>query len=174
MKKTMCVVFIAAGITGCAALKFSQGQLPDTVRVAAGHDVVQETVGVGTIVYECRAKKDNAGFEWAFIGSEARLLDRNGQPVGRYYGPPATWESKDGSRVTGAQVAVSPASTGSIPLQLVKANPATGIGAMQGVTFIQRVATKGGVAPSVPCDAAATGKREVVRYQADYIFYKAK
>jgi hypothetical protein len=45
---------------------------------------------------------------------------------------------------------------------------------MVGTTFIQRVATKGGIAPSTACDAAAISKKEIVNYRADYIFYKAK
>jgi hypothetical protein len=68
---------------------------------------------------------------------------------------------------------VAPAEAGSIPLQLVKANPAMGAGALTGVTHIQRVATKGGVAPALACGAAEKGRREVVNYQADYIFWKA-
>jgi hypothetical protein len=44
---------------------------------------------------------------------------------------------------------------------------------MMGVTYIQRVATKGGVAPAMACDAATKGKKEIVKYQADYIFWKA-
>jgi hypothetical protein len=68
---------------------------------------------------------------------------------------------------------VSPGMAGSIPLQLVKANPAMGSGAMQGVTYIQRVHTRGGVAPAMPCDASFKGSREIVQYQADYIFWKA-
>ena len=67
---------------------------------------------------------------------------------------------------------MAPASAGNIPLQLVKANPATGTGAMSGLSYIQRVATKGGVAPAMACDSAAKGKREIVKYQADYIFWK--
>jgi Protein of unknown function (DUF3455) len=55
----------------------------------------------------------------------------------------------------------------------VKANPATGNGAMSGMTYIQRVATRGGVAPSTACDGAAIGRKEIVKYQADYIFWKA-
>ena len=64
---------------------------------------------------------------------------------------------------------------GSIPLQLVKANPAmgTGAGAMQGVTYIQRVNTQGGGAPAAPCTAANLSAKQIVKYQADYIFYKA-
>ena len=58
-----------------------------------------------------------------------RLLDRSGKQIGRYFGPPATWENMDGSKITATQVAVSPAAAGNIPMQLVKANPAMGNGA---------------------------------------------
>jgi hypothetical protein len=112
-------------------------------------------------------------FEWVFAGPDAKLNDRSGKQVGKYYGPPATWESMDGSRLTGAQVAVSPSSAGNIPLQLVKANPAMGMGVMSGVTYIQRVATMGGVAPAMPCDAGTAGSKQIVKYRADYIFYKS-
>jgi hypothetical protein len=94
---------------------YSQDSLPDAVKVPAGNKVVLQTVGVGEILYECRAKKDMPGqFEWTFVGPDAVLKDRSGMQVGRYYGPPATWESSDGSKVTGAQVAVAPAGTGNI------------------------------------------------------------
>jgi hypothetical protein len=106
-----------------------------------------ETMGAGEITYECRSQAGAAGgHEWVFVGPDARLMERGGKQVGRYYGPPATWENLDGSRLTATQAAVAPAAAGSIPLQLVKANPAMGAGVMTGVTYIQRVATQGGVA----------------------------
>ena len=133
-----------------------------------------ETMASGDITYQCRAKKDMANaFEWVFVGPEAGLKERSGKTVGKYYGPPATWEHNDGSKVTGAQVAVSPAGANSIPLQLVKANPAMGMGAMQGVSYIQRVNTQGGVAPSRVCDASMLDQKQVVKYSADYIFWRA-
>jgi Protein of unknown function (DUF3455) len=154
--------------------KYSQVNLPVAVQVPAGNKVAMETVGVGEITYACTPKKDMAGqFEWVFAGPDAKLNDRSGKQVGKYYGPPATWESMDGSRLTGAQVAVSPSSAGNIPLQLVKANPAMGMGVMSGVTYIQRVATMGGVAPAMPCDAGTAGSKQIVKYRADYIFYKS-
>ncbi|MCC2677350.1 MAG: uncharacterized protein K0R58_4297, partial [Ramlibacter sp.] len=153
---------------------YDQALLPAAVQVPAGHVVAMETVGAGSITYECRVNANMAGeHEWFFVGPDARLMDRSGKQVGRYYGPPATWENSDGSRITATQVAVSPAAAGSIPLQLVKANPAMGSGAMTGVTYIQRVSTQGGVAPAIACSAANLGARQVVQYQADYIFYKA-
>lgn len=153
---------------------FSQAMLPAAVQVPTGHRVVLETVGVGEITYECREKAGSAGtHEWVFVGPVATLQDRAGRSIGRYFGPPATWAHADGSALTGMQLAVAPAGAGDLPLQLVKANPATGMGALVGVTHIQRVATRGGVAPQSACDASQRGRREIVRYQADYIFWKA-
>ncbi len=148
--------------------------LPEAVKVPAGHKVAWETVGVGQITYECKAKANMPGqHEWVFGGPDARLLDRSGKQVGKYYGPPATWEAMDGSRFTATQIAVAPNGDANIPLQLVKANPAMGMGALNGVTYTQRVATQGGIAPRSACGAANVGAKQVVQYQADYIFYKA-
>ena len=167
------VALLSACASSPTMTTFSQSSLPDAVKVPAGHKVALESVGVGQITYECRAKKDAAGFEWVFVGPDAKLLARDGKQLGKYYGPPATWESADGSKITGAQVAIAPAATGNIPLQLVKANPAMGNGAMTGVSYVQRVDTRGGVAPSKACDAAMLSKQEIVKYQSDYIFWKA-
>ena len=153
---------------------YSQDNLPDAVKVPAGYKVVMETVGVGEITYECRDKANAQGMtEWVFVGPKAVLNDRSGKQVGSYDGPPATWESTDGSKVTGTQLAVASAGVGNIPYQLVKANPAMGTGMMTGVTHIQRVALKGGVAPATVCSSANKGIKEVVKYQGDYIFWKA-
>jgi len=168
-----------AGATACLtlALPFAHAAMavPDSIKVPDGHKVALETVGVGEITYECRDKADMAGqTEWVFVGPKAVLNDRSGKAVGDYFGPPATWQAKDGSKVTGTQLAVAPSSPGNLPYQLVKANPVEGKGAMSGVTYIQRVALKGGVAPAAACTAADKGKREVVKYQADYIFWAAQ
>ena len=153
---------------------FSQASLPAAVQVPAGNKVAMETVGMGDITYECRDKANMPGqTEWVFVGPDAKLMDRSGKQVGKYYGPPATWESMDGSKLTATQVAVAPSSPTSLPYQLVKANPAMGSGAMTGVTYIQRVKTMGGVAPASMCDASTMGQKQVVKYQADYIFYRA-
>jgi hypothetical protein len=159
-----------------STMAYSQADLPPAVQVPPGHKVAMESVGIGEITYECREKANAvAQHEWVFVGPLATLQDRAGKSIGRYFGPPATWAHSDGSALTGTQVAVAPAAAGSIPLQLVKANPATGpgMGTFTGVTHIQRVATRGGVAPAMACDATSKGRREIVKYQADYIFWKA-
>lgn len=170
VKALFCVtcLFVAAPTA------IAQTGLPDSIKVPDGHKVAMETTGVGEITYECRDKANAVGqTEWFFVGPKAVLNDRAGQQVGTYFGPPATWQAKDGSKVTGTQLAVAPSSAGNLPYQLVKANPAEGKGAMTNVAYIQRVALKGGVAPSAECTAANKGKQEVVKYQADYIFWAA-
>jgi hypothetical protein len=167
-KTAAALLLSSAGFAACA-----QSALPDTVKVPAGHKVALETRGVGEITYECREKANMPGqMEWFFVGPKAVLNDRAGKQVGTYYGPPATWEAGDGSKVTGTQLAVAPSGAGNLPYQLVQANAAVGSGAMSGVTHIQRVALQGGVAPAAECNTAAKGKSEKVKYQADYIFWK--
>ncbi|WP_339418420.1 MULTISPECIES: DUF3455 domain-containing protein [unclassified Pseudomonas] len=167
-------LFCLTALLAAAPAAFAQTGLPDSIKVPDGHKVALETTGVGEITYECRDKANAAGqTEWTFVGPKAVLNDRSGKQVGTYFGPPATWQAKDGSKITGTQLAVAPSGAGNLPYQLVKANPAEGKGAMSGVSYIQRVALQGGVAPSSACTAANKGKQEVVKYQADYIFWAA-
>lgn len=167
---------VIATLAGCAATMkpttmVDNMSLPEAVRVPSSERQTLHTVGIGEITYECRAKAGMPGqYEWAFVAPVATLYDRDRTPVGKYYGGP-TWEASDGSKVTGKQVAVAPGSPGSIPLQLVKADPAMGTGKMQGVSHIQRLNTRGGVAPAMACGMANQGTRQQVAYQADYVFY---
>ncbi len=190
MNKSFTLLCLAATLSGCSGMSTTtpsssasmpagmrtsnQDSLPAEVKVPPGNRVAMETVGVGEITYQCRAKQGSANaYEWAFAGPKARLNRRDGTTVGSYYGPPTTWESTDGSKITGTQVAVAPAGPGNIPYQLVKTNPAMGKGAMTGVTYIQRLETQGGVAPTLPCGPGNAGENKIVQYQADYIFWSA-
>lgn len=165
-------ILTACGTMASKPMTYSQEGLPASIQVPAGNKVAWETVGAGDITYECKAGTGGQP-GWVFVGPDAMLKDRQGKQVGKYYGPPATWEAMDGSKLTGKQLAVAPSGEGNLPYQLVQANPAMGSGAMTGVTYIQRVALKGGVAPKMPCNTTSLGKRSVVQYQADYIFWKA-
>ena len=174
--KNVLIVAAVAALGACASSPMmmkavDNAALPEVVRAPAGSKQMMTTTGVGELTYECREKAGMAGqYEWAFVGPVATLYGGDRKMVGKYYAGP-TWEAADGSKVTGKQVAVSPASAGNIPLQLVKAEPAMGTGAMTGVSYIQRLNTKGGVAPAMACDAAGKGRRQVVAYEADYVFY---
>ncbi len=169
MKTSMKFAPLFAAVAAASAF----AQVPAEVTPPAGNKAVLTLVGAGDLAYECKAVADKPGtFAWTFAGPNAKLLDANKKEVGKYYGGP-TWESNDGSKVTGKQLAVAPGAAGSIPLQLVQANPSTGKGAMTDVTYIQRLKTVGGVAPATPaCGAANVGAKTTVPYQADYVFFK--
>lgn len=177
MKVSLNAALLAAPLVliGCSSMDMmsSAPDVPAPIAVPSGK-VSMRTVGVGELTYECREKQGAAGtFDWTFVAPTATLWDTSRtKAVGKYYGGP-TWESNDGSKVTGKQLAIAPAANaGAIPLQLVQAAPATGNGVMQGVTYIQRLNTVGGVAPKEPCAAGSAGQRRQVKYEADYVFYK--
>jgi hypothetical protein len=170
------LVAVPVAMIGCSYMPMMSGNpsVPAPIAVPAGNKVSMRTVGVGELTYECREKQGAAGtFEWTFVAPTATLWDSNrSKAVGKYYGGP-TWESSDGSKVSGKQLATAPAvNAGAIPLQLVQAAPAVGNGVMQGVTYIQRLNTVGGIAPQEPCAASSAGQRRQVKYEADYVFYK--
>jgi hypothetical protein len=68
-----------------------------------------------------------------------------------------------------------PGAPGAIPwLLLSTTNQKTGGHVLNDTTFIQRINTGGGVAPTDPCDANTNvGVTKEVSYTADYYFYKA-
>lgn len=165
-----------AGAPVSPAKAFDPASVPAAVQVPAGNKVTLELVGKGDVIYECKTfglGTTNVTHGWTFVRPEARLLDRAGKHVGRYSGPPATWDLLVGSIVTGKEQATAPGVAGGLPLQLVKADPATGSqDIFRGVTFIQRVNIQGGVAPTGKCDWMNDRQTVSVPYQADYIFYK--
>lgn len=163
-------------LSGCGTMgsAMKAPDVPAALAVPAGNKVAFTLKGSGLLNYECRAKADAPGtFEWVLASPDAVLKDQNDALVGKYYGGP-TWEHGDGSKITGKQLAVSPAPTpGNIPWQLVQAAPSTGSGVLVGTTYVQRVNTMAGVAPSDPCNASTVAAKKQVRYSADYVFYKA-
>ncbi len=169
MKRTFATLFA----TLLSASAFASD--PAAITVPAGNKLALTLLGAGDLAYECKAKADMPGvYEWTFAGPIAVLYDKTSKAaVGKYYAGP-TWEANDGSKVGGKQLGVSPsAMPASIPLQLVQAGASTGKGAMSDITFIQRMNTKGGVAPKDACGAGNVGAKMMVKYEADYLFYKA-
>jgi hypothetical protein len=156
------VVLLAVVAAGCAATI----QVPDTLKPAANESLARVVSAKGDQIYECRDGK------WVFVAPEAELFDAAGKKIGRHYAGPH-WEAADGSRIVGAvkERADAPAA-GSIPWLLLSAKSVGPEGAFSKVTSIQRVATKGGVAPEGDCFRAGTRAR--VPYTADYYFFTSK
>ena len=173
--KITAVSLLMAAATQSYAGTFSQDKLPSEVRVPAGHEVAMFTTAKGNITWECKVDaKDKTKAKWAFAGPRAILSDNKGNHLVSYFGPPATWESIDGSSITGTQLAVSPSAKGSIPMQLVKANESARPGALKDVAYVQRINLSGGAAPATGCNIDKTGHKVVVNYSGEYLFWKAK
>jgi hypothetical protein len=65
--------------------------------------------------------------------------------------------------------AVSSPNPGAIPLLRLDAVDTAGTGIFTHVTFLQRLATSGGVGPTGPC--LTPNERVEVPYTSDYLFY---
>ena len=129
----------------------------------------------GVQIYECRAKKNQAGaYEWVFVAPEADLFDARGNRIGRHYAGPH-WESTDGSKLLGAvkERADAPAAD-AIPWLLLSAKSVGPAGSFSKVSSIQRVNTAGGVAPKTGCSQATAATPARIDYTADYYFFVGK
>src|SRR5688572_23005865 len=119
----------------------------EKLRVEPGHKVAAHAYAVGVQVYRW------TGTGWSFVGPEAFLFhgDEPNDAFGIHYGGP-TWESASGSKVVAAVVDRCFPDPDAIPWLLLKATDSEGPGIFDGVTFIQRVNTEGGLAPADPGD----------------------
>lgn len=179
-KSLLCTTLMVSGtaliMAACSSAPplpkvYSQDRLPQAVMVPAGHQVVLETRATGILNYECKPTATGP-YGWVLVSPQANLLDRTGKDVVAYSGPPATWKHIDGSSIVGTQVAVASNGEFTLPLQLARAEPSMGTGALQNISFIQRINTKGGVEKAKPCAAVNTGEKLTLPYQADYIFWR--
>jgi hypothetical protein len=144
----------------------ASAQTPDAI-AAPGEKLVATIHAQGAQVYECKA--DAAGkLAWQFREPIATLLI-DGKTVGRHYAGP-NWELADCSAVIGKVTGRAPGtSPKDIPLLKLEVASQRGTGQLTGVTTIQRLNTKGGVAEG-SCESA--GSFLSVPYSADYAFSK--
>jgi hypothetical protein len=174
--------------------------VPADIKVPAGAEVFLVGHGVGTQNYVC--VPSGSGVAFALFTPEATLLSDDEKQLTTHFFSPnsfetntnpavvavgpirATWQhSRDTSTVWGV---VKPRNSSSDPAFVApNAIPwllVTRVGAEDGptggdtltkTTFIQRLNTSGGVAPSIGCNSPADlGKLAFVPYTADYFFYK--
>jgi hypothetical protein len=149
--------------------------VPDKLQPGANESLAMIVPAKGVQIYECRAKKDQAGgYEWAFVAPEADLFDQRGSSIGRHYAGPH-WEATDGSKILGTlkERADAPAAD-AIPWLLLATKSVGPAGSFSEVTSIQRVNTVGGIAPKTGCSQAAVGAPARINYTADYYFFRAK
>jgi hypothetical protein len=171
------VFLLALLLAGCASQQAprSAAQVPDKLNPGAGESLAMIVPAKGVQIYECRARKDQAGgYEWAFVAPEADLFGAGGNRIGRHYAGPH-WEATDGSKILGALKERADAPAADAITWLLLAAKSVGLeGSFSKVTSIQRVSTVGGVAPKAGCSQAAAGTPARINYTADYYFFTSK
>jgi len=165
--------------------------VPGTLQVPEGNEAFLIGHAFGSQDYVCAA----SGFGVAFVLTtpEAVLFDNPARRVINHFFSPnpveggtirATWQSTRnssvfwGKLVHAATFATDPdfvAQDAIAWLLLSQAGVLEGSGNgdnLAAATFVQRVNTLGGLAPSIGCNAPADiGKTAFVPYEADYVFY---
>lgn len=159
---------IAAQVHGQA---ISRPDVPDKIKAPAGEEVVLLAHASGSQIYVCQPGTDGTP-AWILKAPKAELRDQQGAIIGRHYAGP-TWKDNDGSEVTGKAVGkVDSPDSASIPWLLVTVTGHSGDGVLSRVTSIQRIHTKGGVAPTAAdCNASKQNAESASDYTADYYFY---
>jgi Protein of unknown function (DUF3455) len=162
------LIGIATAALGQAA---SRPDVPEKIKAPAGEQIVLVAHATGSQIYVCQPGADGKP-AWTLKAPDAELHDEHGAVIGRHYAGP-TWKDNDGSEVTGKAAAkVDSPDADSIPWLLVTVTGHSGNGVLTPVTTIQRVHTKGGVAPPpTECTAAKQNAEVKSSYTADYYFY---
>jgi hypothetical protein len=146
----------AANLTGC-----------ENLRTPAGNALAVRAYAKGSQIYRWN------GTTWAFVEPSAVLFnsaDEKDALAIHYAGP--TWEGVSGSKVVGTVVERCTKDANAIPWLLLGVVSADGLGVFQRTTFIQRLNTVGGNAPTAP--GTVTGQIASVPYTAEYLFYQAQ
>ena len=159
----------AAAATPDVASAGAQAKVPVEIRVdETQFKVVASFVGIGKQVYDCNA----AGTAFVFREPVAGLLSRGVQAAIHGKGP--FWASFDGSRVEASSAGSAPSpdpARNVLWLKLASTLNAGATGVFSNVKFIQRLDTRGGVAPTGTCSPLKT---VAVDYTANYVFWAPK
>jgi Protein of unknown function (DUF3455) len=153
------------------ALKARLPPIPEALMVPDGNKLAFTLYAEGVQIYDCKTAADgNAA--WVFRAPEADLFSGKHLAGSHYAGP--TWEALDASTVVGTRVAGVTVDASAIPWLLLSGTSPATRGRMDDVTYIQRLETVGGIAPSMGCDATLLGAVAEVEYTAIYAFYEAR
>jgi Protein of unknown function (DUF3455) len=165
--------------------------VPANLQVTGGEKPFLIGRAYGTQNYSCLPSATGSGYSWTLFGPQATLFDGVGDQIITHFlspnpdesgTPRATWQhSQDTSSVWAVAIATSTdpnyVAPGAIPWLLLRvvgteAGPSGGA-KLTPTVYIQRVNTAGGAAPATGCKAARdVGRRVLVPYATDYVFYK--
>jgi len=173
------VAALLAAVPACSFPALAQAgpaepSVPGKIAVGSGHKLFLVTHATGVQIYSCNATA--GGYAWGLVAPRAELYGTNGKLIGTHFAGP-TWQARDGSSVVGQRVDGVTVDADAIPWLLLSA-ASTSAGSdgdrFAGTTYIQRLATTGGIAPPAgDCNADTAGDRAEIPYTADYYFWKA-
>jgi hypothetical protein len=147
--------------------------VPGDIQVPAGNKVFLVGHAVGVQIYSCNATP--GGFAWGFVAPRANLYNDHGKLIITHFGGP-TWQAKTAAPSWARSRPCSPSMPPPFPgCGCPPASAATGPGGdrLVDTSYIQRIATTGGLAPpAAQCTAATAGTVAEVPYTADYYFWK--
>lgn len=164
--------------------------VPANLEVPSGHRPYLAVHATGTQNYLCLPGVSSTGLVWTFYGPQATGFDRRDEQVITHYlsanpaeggtARPVWQHSRDSSAVWARPIASSTdpdyVETGAVAWLLLEAvgteNGPNGGRRLAPTTYIQRVATSGGVAPADGC--ATLGAKLFVPYETDYYFFRAE
>jgi Protein of unknown function (DUF3455) len=196
--KTPLILTLAAAVVVTATIAAPQAlanddvtppPVPANLQPPAGQNPFLIGRAYGTQNYSCLPSA--RGFSWTLFGPQATLFDDDSEQIITHFLSPnpaengaarATWQhSHDTSSVWAVMIESSTdpnyVAPGAIPWFLLRVvgrqeGPSGGT-KLTSTTHIQRVNTAGGIAPATGCRVAAdVGRRALVPYVADYVFYK--
>jgi len=161
--------------------------VPPGLEVPAGNEAFILAHGVGTQNYACQPAASLGQVAWTLFTPEATLFTDQGEQLITHFSSPnpseggivrVSWQdSQDTSAVWAKATAVAtvdPSAIAAVRLEVVgrQVGP-NGGNTLFGTTFIQRLNTKGGLAPSTGCDLLTdVGHRAFISYTAEYVFYR--
>lgn len=162
----------AVPLTGVATAAPRAPDVPAGIAVEDGNKPFLVGHAIGVQIYRCN------GSSWGLYAPRATLYGNNGHLIATHFGGPS-WQAKDGSKVVGRRIKdpITVDST-AIPWLLIEPTSVTAGpdgDRLAGTTYIQRIATVGGLAPEPStCNAGTAGDEHEEPYTADYVFWKKR
>ncbi len=162
----------AVPLSGIATAAPTAPEVPAGIAVPEGNKPFLIGHAEGVQIYRCN------GSGWTLVAPRANLYGDNGKLIATHFGGPS-WQAKDGSKVIAQRakdpVTVDPTAIPWLLLARTSATPGTDGDRLAGTTYIQRIATAGGLAPAAStCTAETAGDEAEVPYTADYVFFKKR
>jgi hypothetical protein len=152
--------------------------IPDTLQPPPGNRFILQTFARGVQIYQVRrSATDPNVFSWVNTAPFATLYAKPEfvNPVINHFAGPS-WEfikgPEKGETIVGTRVKGATIDQTAIQWLLLKAvDPLSTPG--NKITFVQRVCTHGGLAPTTGADEAHLGQIDSIPYTASYLFYTA-